>query len=52
MEINKNDYEIVYISIVYLYFTMGIFYMIDGSIPRNYIIIILAKFIIFSIDEK
>ena len=41
MEISKNNYEIVYIGIVFIYFIIGVLYVIEGSIPKNYIIIIL-----------
>jgi hypothetical protein len=41
MEIHKNNYEIVYVTIVYIYIILGISYMgIEKAIPRNYVAII------------
>jgi len=41
MEIHKNNYEIIYIFIIYLFLILGILYIKEGAIPRNYIAIIV-----------
>ena len=40
MEIDTNNYEIVYVVITYLFILLGIAYMAEGRIPREYIAII------------
>ena len=45
MELHDNDYEIVYLFIVYTFFCIGLICFADGYIHRNYIAIL--GFIIF-----
>jgi hypothetical protein len=40
MEISDNNYEIVYLFIVYVYFILGLCFLSEGYIHRNYIIIL------------
>lgn len=40
MEIHDNNYEIIYLFIVYIYFILGLLYLSEGYIHRNYIIIL------------
>jgi hypothetical protein len=40
MEIHENNYEIVYTIIVYTFILLGISFMYEGYIPRQYAVIV------------
>ena len=41
MEIHENNYQIIYVSIVYIFIILGLLYIREGNIPRNYIAILV-----------
>ena len=36
MEIYENNYQIVYVFITYIFIIIGLLYLKEGHIPRNY----------------
>jgi hypothetical protein len=41
MEIYENNYQIVYVFITYIFIIIGLLYLKEGHIPRNYIAILV-----------
>ena len=41
MKLSENNYQIIYLSIVYIYLIIGILYILEGKIPRVYLALVL-----------